>query len=146
GANPAALIRDSQLSLRQGAIAAWPELDDGNPFTRFAEAVAQAAGFSLDTPFQELGSAAQRAVLHGTGEAWIELPGSGVHFQYRGLSPAIDEASRVSPAWRHKLDHLVSEVACSTCHGSRLRDDAAATRFQDRTLGDVGQMPLGETL
>ena len=68
--------------------------------------------------------------MHGTGEAWIDLePSTDVRFQYKGLFPAIDEAARVSPAYRQRLDHLVSEVACSTCHGSRLREDAAACRL-----------------
>ena len=44
-----------------------------------------------------------------------------IRFQYKGLFPAIDEAARVSFVYRHKLAHLVTEVACSACGGSRLR-------------------------
>src|SRR5262249_17870780 len=151
GASPALLIRDPQLSLRAGAIAAWPELNETNPFVHFAEALAKHVGFSLDTPFEQLEPQQQRAILHGTGDDWIALErGKGnaergtrkkkapssefraPRFQYKGLFPAIDEASRVSPAYRQKLDHLVSEVACSACGGSRLRADAAAVRFLDR--------------
>ncbi|HYT89503.1 MAG TPA: ATP-binding cassette domain-containing protein, partial [Gemmataceae bacterium] len=167
GANPAVLIRDERLTLRQGAIAAWPPLDDGEPFVPFAEALARHTGFSLDTPFEQLAPTHQRAILHGTGEAWIELsPASGgreppdpaairgltpparqaVRFQYKGLFPAVDEASRVSFIYRQRLDHLVSEVPCSTCRGSRLRDDAAACRFQNRTLGELCDLPLSQTL
>ncbi len=157
GANPAMLIRDPKRSLRDGALAAWPELTEENPFTQFAEAIARHAGFSLDTPFDELAPGEQRTVLHGTGEAWIELepvsagrksstPPTPTKFQYKGLFPAIDEASRVSFVYRQRLDHLVSEVACGTCHGSRLRDDAAAVRFQGFTLGQVGDFPLGRAL
>src|SRR5205085_10310099 len=50
GANPAVLIRDSKLSLREGAIAAWPVLNNNQTFTRFAEALAREGGFSLETP------------------------------------------------------------------------------------------------
>jgi excinuclease ABC subunit A len=173
GASPALLIRDVRRSLRDGALAAWPDLSENPTFLRFAEALARHEGFSLDTPFAELTSPQQHAILHGTGEAWIDLdapslsggrqpperslggrqpPAQGVRFQYKGLFPAIDEAARVSPAYRQRLDHLVSEVACSTCHGSRLRDDAAACRFPfgaDRpalTLGELSGLPLGETL
>jgi excinuclease ABC subunit A len=152
GASPALLIRDAALSLRDGAIAAWPDLHDDSTFLRFAEALARHAGFSLDTPFSKLEPAKQRVVLHGTGEAWVPLGHGGVRFQYKGLFPAIDEASRVSPAYRARLDHLVSEVACSTCGGSRLRDDAAACRFPfgaDRpalTLGELSALPLDQTL
>jgi excinuclease ABC subunit A len=151
GANPAMLIRDTQRSLRDGALAAWPPLSKDNPFTRFAEALARHAGFSLDTPFDQLTPGHQRAVLHGMGETWIELDpaggkGPGTKFLYKGLFPAIDEASRVSFVYRQRLDHLVSEVACSTCHGSRLRDDAAAVRFDGFTLGAMGDFPLGRAL
>jgi excinuclease ABC subunit A len=170
GASAALLIRDANKSLREGAIAAWPPLTEDNPFLRFAEALARHVGFSLDTSFEQLEPAHQRAILHGTDDAWIPLeepaPASGarkppdknrktrkaasssppIRFQYKGLFPAIDEASRVSFAYRHKLDHLVNEVACSTCGGSRLRDDAAACRFAGYSLGQLGELPLGQTL
>jgi excinuclease ABC subunit A len=158
GASPALLIRDPRRSLREGALAAWPELTEGQPFTRFAEALARHLSFSLDTPFERLEPTQQQALLHGTGETWIPLespepglkgkrtkPAPTIRFQYKGLFPAIDEASRVSFVYRHKLDHLVSEVACSTCGGSRLRDDAAACRFQNYRLGQLCDLPLGQT-
>ncbi|MCC6419913.1 MAG: excinuclease ABC subunit UvrA, partial [Gemmataceae bacterium] len=78
GANPAALVRDPRLTLREGALAAWPPLTDDNPFLRFAAALARYVGFSLDTPFEQLDAAHQRAILHGTGEAWLDLLASPV--------------------------------------------------------------------
>jgi excinuclease ABC subunit A len=176
GVSVSLLIRDAKRTLREGAIAAWPPLTQENSFLRFAEALSRFAGFSLDIPFEKLEPSAQRAILHGTGEAWIPLEEPRAtrearqddraskivggkrkredsrssifypHFQYKGLFPAIDEASRVSHAYRHKLAHLVSEVACTTCSGSRLRSDASATRFFGFTLGEVCQWPLSETL
>jgi excinuclease ABC subunit A len=156
GASPTLLIREPKLTLRQGAIAAWPELVDSNPFTRFAEAIARHGRFSLDVPFGELPGPAQRIVMHGTGEVWISLaakaktkkPGveDGIRFQYKGLFPAIDEAARVSHVYRHSLDYLVNEVACHACGGSRLRDDAAAVRFTDKTIGQMGSLALSDVL
>src|SRR5262249_47654089 len=72
--------------------------------------------------------------------------GSPVRFQYKGLFPALDEASRVSFVYRQRLAHLVDEVACLTCGGSRLRDDAAACRFQGKTLLELCSMPLASVL
>jgi excinuclease ABC subunit A len=154
GANVTLLIRDQQKSLREGAIAAWPDLEPGQPFTEFAEALAKHLGLSLDAPYAKLTPEQQREILHGTGDAWIPLTPLAasrakpqvVKFQYKGLFPAIDEASRISPAYRQRLDHLVSEVPCSTCHGSRLRDDAAAVRFQGLRIGELTDMPLERTL
>ncbi len=73
-----------------------------------------------------------------------------VRFQYKGLFPAIDEASRISFVYRQRLDSVVSEVPCAACNGSRLRSDAAACRFafgsDALTLGQLGDLELGETL
>jgi excinuclease ABC subunit A len=159
GASAALLIRDAHRSLREGAVAAWPDLGTDTSFGRFAEALAGHVGFSLDAPYEQLAPAHQRAILQGTGDAWIELPsGTGkqasspARFQYKGLFPAIDEASRVSPAYRQRLDHLVSEVPCATCSGSRLRDDAAACRFPfgadhpALTVGELSDLHMARTL
>jgi excinuclease ABC subunit A len=156
GASPALLIRDAARSLRDGALAAWPDLRTNTTFLRFAEALAAHSGFSLDTPFEKLQPALQRVVLQGSGDAWIPLDAPGEQlaerFQYKGLFPAIDEAARVSPAYRQRLDHLVSEVPCPVCHGSRLRDDAAAVRFAfgdtkpALTVGELSALQLGDAL
>ena len=69
---------------------------------------------------------------------------SGFRFQYKGLYPALDEASRVSPGFRSRLEHLVDEVECTVCNGSRLRDDAAAVRLRGRTIDELCRLPLGK--
>jgi excinuclease ABC subunit A len=145
GANPALLVRDPALTLREGAVAAWPQLTSNNPFTPFAEAIADHAGFSLDIPLEKLDALQQRAIMQGTGEVWLPGP-AGTKFQYKGLFPAVDEASRVSFTYRHRLDHLVSEVPCSACQGARLRDDAAAVRFNGLTLGQLCDLPIDRSL
>jgi excinuclease ABC subunit A len=156
GANPASLVRDPRRTLRGGALAVWPDLTEDNPFTRMAEALARHAGFSLDVPFETLEPVQRRILFHGSGEAWIPVTaegktrkarsGAGLCFQYKGLLPALDEASRVSFVYRHRLDHLVSDVPCVTCGGSRLRDDAAACRFMGHTIGEICGWPLQRTL
>lgn len=170
GANENLLLGDTRLSLREGAVTAWPSLEGGSMWLPFVEALGRHVGFDLDTPFEKLSPAHKRAILHGTGETWIDLasaetrtitkkrktgradtttPSSETRsprFQYKGLFPAIDEASRVSWIYRHRLDHLVDEVPCSACRGSRIRPDAAATQFASHTLGALCNRSLGETL
>jgi excinuclease ABC subunit A len=158
GASPALVLRDPERSLRAGAVSAWPALSAESPFSRLAEALARYLKLSLDTPFQELDAGQKQAILHGTGDAWIPVDGAtpsrraknadppAVRFQYKGIFPAIDEASRVSFVYRHRLDHVVNEVPCSNCDGSRLRDDAAASRFAGHTIGQLCAFALGDTL
>src|SRR6185436_17081433 len=59
------------------------------------------------------------------------------------LYPALEEASRLSPLFRMRLEHLVDEVECSTCGGSRLRDDASAVKFRELSVADLCKLPLG---
>ena len=138
GTNPAALLRDPKLTLAQGAIALWPGVGS-RLFAMMLDAFSRDAGVPIDVPFDELGGRHRRLIFHGTGEQWFDCK-SVLRFQYKGLYPALDEASRVSPAFRAKLEHLVDEVECSVCGGSRLRDDAAAVRLR---MGEKGEKGVG---
>jgi len=150
GANPAALLRDPQASLAAGALAFWPDLS--RPMAeRMLQALCEQVGVPIDVPFVQLSARQRRIIMHGTGDQWIEIPATkgkkegpaSFKFQFKGLYPALDEASRQSAALRAQINHLVEEVECAACSGSRLRDDAAAVRFRDRTIDQWCQLPLG---
>ncbi|HZL87342.1 MAG TPA: excinuclease ABC subunit UvrA, partial [Pirellulaceae bacterium] len=166
GANPLALLRDPKLTLAQGALALWPNLELAVSQAMLVS-LSEGTGVPLDVPFEKLSQRQRRVVLHGAGEQWFEVasskskvqsskskrssdkttlnlePGTlNFRFQFKGLYPALEEASRLSPLFRMRLEHLVGEVECGTCGGSRLRDDASTVRFRDKTLGDLGRMPL----
>ncbi len=158
GANPAALLHDPKLSLAQGAVAIFPPV--GQPmFAAMLVALSTKLNVPADVPFDQLSARQRRTIMHGGGDDWIDvpLPGEPVaagsraaaqsplwfRFQYKGLYPALEEAARLSAGLRGKLDHLVGEVECSTCDGSRLRDDAASVRLRGRTVADICRTPLG---
>ena len=150
GANPAALIPDGRRSLRRGAVVPWPDFAEVPAFARMIEAMAKSLGIDLDTPFDDLEGRHRRAILHGSGDAWFEVPSAGnrpgFSFQYKGLFPAIEEAARVSFMYRHKLHGMVDDVPCVSCMGARLRDDSAAVRFRGHTIDQVGNWSLGRAL
>lgn len=164
GANPAALMRSTQMTLAEGAILAWPGIDQPL-FAAMLDALSKHTGLPTDVPFDQLPPKHRRLVLYGTGDEWIEVkaesgkrkagkkksvesgfPLSNFRFQYKGLYPALEEASRVSPRLRAKLEHLVDEIECSECGGSRLREDASAVRFEGRTIDEYCRTPLGDLL
>jgi excinuclease ABC subunit A len=155
GANPAVLVPDGRLSLREGAVAVWPDFAAVSLFARMIETLAQAEGIDLDAPFDNLDGRGRRIILHGAGESWYTLEGGsrtstaasgGLSFQYKGLFPALEEAGRVSFVYRYKLQGMVDEVPCAGCMGGRLRDDAAAVRFKGFTIDQISRWPLGQTL
>jgi excinuclease ABC subunit A len=155
GANPTALVRDPKLSLAEGAVAIWPNIKQPL-FSRMLAALATETGLRIDVPFEQLTSRERRIVMHGAGDAWIEVPANDkprkhsaptlFRFQYKGLYPALEEAARLSATMRSRLDYLTDEVECSVCGGSRLNELAAAVRLRDRTIDDIGRLPLGKLL
>ena len=145
GTNPAALVRDPKLTLAAGAMLLWPE-PTAPIFQAMLESFCRATAIPSDVPYEQLGAKARRLLMHGTGERWFEVEGSRFSFQYKGLYPALEEASKLSPGFRSKLEHLVDEVECSVCSGSRLRDDASAVRFRGRSIDEYCRMPLGKLL
>jgi excinuclease ABC subunit A len=154
GANPAALMRSTQMTLAEGAVLAWPGVKQPL-FAAMLSALSAHTGLPTDVPFENLSPRHRRLVMYGTGEEWISVKGESgkgkvegpsFRFQYKGLYPALEEASRVSPRLRAALDHLVDEIECSPCGGSRLRDDASAVRFQERTIGEYCRLPLGRLI
>ena len=145
GTNLTALIGRGDLSLRDHAVSAWPNPTTNPLFSKMLDAMLKECRIPGDTPFDELSPAHQRAILYGTGERWISFDKTGkLKFQYKGLYPALEEASRTSYTYRQKLMDMVGEVPCSTCHGSRLRDDASAVRFHGKSIQDVCELPLEE--
>jgi excinuclease ABC subunit A len=153
GANPAELLRGSQLTLAEGAVKLWPDVSKSLSKWMLA-GLSAGSGVPLDVPLDQLSPKQRRTVMHGAGETWFDVHRGGkkakknerplFRFQYKGLYPALEEASRLSPSLRTRLEHLVDEVDCTTCGGSRLRDDSAAVRFRDRTIDAVCRMPLGQ--
>lgn len=147
GTNLAELIPDPNRSLKDAAVSAWPDPRSNPQFKKMLAAIAKQFRIPLDVPFNQLSVKQQRLVLYGDEERWISLDRSGkIQFQYKGLYPAIEEASRLSFAYRSRLHEMTGEVPCSVCNGSKLRTDAAAVRFQGKTINQFCELPLKDAL
>ena len=167
GTDLAVLISDPQRTIEEAAVAVWPDPKISQTFAAMLNAMADELGMKLDVPFAQLDPVHRRAVLYGTGERWFSVKAEGREsrgrgkkgsaipsslssrafaFQYKGLFPALEEASRVSYQYRRHLSELVGDVPCSSCDGSRLRDDSANMRFRGQTLQQVCEMPLDQAL
>jgi len=91
-------------------------------------------------------AASTRKASRRTSAAVEPTPFPAFRFQFKGLYPALEEASRLSPSFRARLEQFVDEVDCSACSGSRLREDASAVRFRNQTIDELSRLPLGDLL
>jgi excinuclease ABC subunit A len=171
GTNLAALIPNPERSLLEGAVLAWPDPQANPLFRTVLETLSREFEIPLDVPYRQLDPRHQRMILYGSGERWLEThpappessngsdddapkkkskrpasPPGSFRFQYKGLYPAIEEATRVSFEYRQALSDLVGETTCSVCQGTRVRDDAAAVKLRGKTLPQVTNMSLKEAL
>ncbi|MEM7784730.1 MAG: excinuclease ABC subunit UvrA, partial [Planctomycetota bacterium] len=146
GANPVAVMNDAELSLEEGAISLWPDIK--SPLSQaMLKAWTGKLGIPADVPFNQLDARQRRTVFYGTGERWFDVKDANdrivLSFQYKGVYPTMEEASRLSATLRQKMSVLIGEVECGCCGGSRLRDDAAAMRFREMTIDRICRQPLG---
>ncbi len=141
GTNPAELLGSADQTLAGGGALLWPSIESSLS-TAMMAALAEATGLPTGVPIADLTVAQKRILFHGTGERWIEVQRPRFRFQFKGFYPALDEAARLTPGLRGKLELFTAEIDCGSCDGSRLRDDAAAVRFRGCTLPDLVTMPL----
>ncbi|MEO1614200.1 MAG: excinuclease ABC subunit UvrA [Planctomycetota bacterium] len=152
GTNPAALIDSPKMSLQEGASLLWPDVSQDVSIWML-RALQRETGIPADVPFIDLTASQRRMLFHGFGERWIEVRGSDAkpksksttrlfRYQFKGFYPALEAASRLTPGLRGRLEQFVAEIDCSACHGSRLREEAAACRFREMTIADMVHMPL----
>ncbi|MCH2181653.1 MAG: excinuclease ABC subunit UvrA [Mariniblastus sp.] len=145
GADPKMVIPDPERSLRDGAVGLWPQMNT-RLAKRMLEVFCQSTGIPIDTPFNELDARHRRLIYYGTQDRWFDVTDKQqvvFSFQFKGVYPTLEEASRLSPSLRHKMQSLIGEVECGACGGSRLRDDASAVRFRDHVIDGLCRMPFG---
>ena len=149
GTDQSAIISNPNLSLSERAVNFWPDPRTNRLFARMLLALTTELGIDPHTPWYQLAPLPQRSVLYGL-EREISVPPvadqPGFKFLYKGIYPAIEEATRVSYTHRALFQDLVGERPCSVCNGDRVREDAAAVRLDDKTLPQLCKLPLTETL
>lgn len=146
GAAASAVVVRPNASILDGAILGWGRVREKSMLARSLAVLADGMGFELETPWNQLTSELQHGFLHGTGDRWYAARrvAPGLRFQWKGLFPALDEAAKASWKFRDQVEHLVTEVACDACSGSRLRPDAVAVRLDGKTIDTVVNLTLDQ--
>ena len=115
GTNPDSVAIRPGQSIVEGAIAGW-EAAERQPLLRaMLTALAEAIGFDVAASYETLTEAQRHALLFGLGDRWIPIEdpiARGMRFQWKGVIPAIHEATKNSWRYRTQLEHLVSDVPC----------------------------------
>jgi len=150
--DPELVVADEDLSLADGAIGVWSGGHVSDYFLRLMEALGDALGFSVHTPWAKLPAAARKALLHGYGEQ--------VHVRYKnrygrersyytnfeGAIPYLSRrhAEAESDTSRERFAGFMRQVPCPSCNGTRLKPLTLAVTMDGRSIAAYCALPIGE--
>ncbi|MFG2292936.1 ABC transporter [Streptomyces sp. NPDC048603] len=142
------LVPDPGLSIRQGAIAAWPGAWQGKNLRDVLEAL----GHDVDRPWRELPAGEREWILfteeqpvvtvHPVREAdRIQRPYQGTYMSaHRWVMRTFADSK--SATLRARAEKFLTDAPCAACGGARLRPEALAVTFAGRTIAELAALPL----
>ncbi|ELS58367.1 ATP-binding cassette domain-containing protein [Streptomyces viridochromogenes] len=142
------LVPDPALSIREGAIAAWPGAWQGKNLRDILDAL----GHDVDRPWRDLPAEQRQWILftdeqpvvtvHPVREAdRIQRPYQGTYMSARRYVMKTFSDSK-SPTLRARAERFLTSAPCPACGGSRLRPEALAVTFAGRTIAELAALPL----
>lgn len=150
--DPELVVPDLERSLNEGALSPWSSKHAQEYFGRLIQAVADALGFDMDTPWHRLPRKAQKALMEGHD--------TEVHVRYRnrygrtrsyytsfeGVLPWVRRRHSESEtdSGRERLEGYMRTVPCAACHGRRLKPVILAVTIGGRSIAEVSEFPLTE--
>ena len=148
--DPDLIVPDKQLSLNDGALVPW------NPISSnyYPEMLRQFCGqnrIDMDVPFAELSTDTQKKLLYGSG-------GELFHFHYQnefggvrdvdipfeGVITNVDRRYKETSSdfTRDAMRQYMTELACHTCHGYRLNEQALSVKVAKLDIGQVTEFSI----
>ncbi|MBP5661569.1 MAG: excinuclease ABC subunit UvrA, partial [Clostridia bacterium] len=152
--DPHLVVRDDALSLREGAIhvSGWFVAGTDTMNYMYYSGLAEKYGFSLDTPFKDLGGQIQNIVLYGSGEEEIDFSvttsrhSRSFRQPFEGIIPQLERRYREtqSEGVKRDLEQLMTESPCRACHGMRYRPEALAVTVGGKNIHELCAMPVSD--
>ena len=138
------VIHEKTASLSEGAIVGW---DVSHRYHyHLIKCLSKEYDFSLETPYQDLGSDIQDLLLNGSkgnpvNFSWRNKRGSLVEriFPFEGILNNIERRYKeTESSWsRDNLSKLISLSTCKSCGGTRLRKEARNVFVEEVNLPQI---------
>ncbi|MGW2346831.1 ATP-binding cassette domain-containing protein [Streptomyces sp. NPDC001661] len=144
------LVPDPSLSIREGAIAAWPGAWQGKNLRDVLDAL----GHDVDRPWRELAQADRDWILFTDEQPVVTVhpvrEAGRIHRPYQGTYMSANRyvlktfSDSKSQSLRAKAEKFLESTPCPVCGGARLRAEALAVTFGGRTIADLAGVPLAD--
>ncbi|WP_284974798.1 excinuclease ABC subunit UvrA [Arthrobacter sp. efr-133-TYG-104] len=142
------LVPDPGLSIRDGAIAAWPGAWQGKNLRDILTHL----GYDVDTPWRKLPKKDRDWILFTEEQPVVEVTPQRdrVAKPYKGRFWSARSyvlhtlADSKSPGMRERVMRFMESGPCPRCGGSGLRPDALAVTFAGKTIAELNALPMTE--
>ncbi len=147
--DPALVIPDENLTLRDGAVAPWAR--SSSPYYgQTLDALGRAYGFKLGDRWKDLPEEARNAILKGTGTRQIAFSYDDGMRAYKtsktfeGVIPNLERRwKETESAWsREEIERYMSATPCPACNGYRLKPEALAVKIDGKHIGEVTALSI----
>jgi excinuclease ABC subunit A len=147
------IITDPELSIAAGAIRGWNKRHDY--YFQILTAVALHYDFSLDAPWQMLPENIRKIILYGSGSTRIHMNYKGKFGvaknkakKFEGIIPNLDRRFKEteSDTIREELAKYLTYSTCPSCMGSRINKVARNVIIAGRSIGDITELSIEDTL
>ena len=142
------VVPDPSLSIRDGAVAAWPGAWLGKNFRD----ILRTLGYDVDRPWRDLDRADRDWILftdeHPVVTVNFEREAGRIQRPYQGRWVGVREyvletfATTKSAPIRRRLRGYLDASPCPVCGGGRLRPEALAVTFAGHDIADLAALPL----
>jgi excinuclease ABC subunit A len=143
------LFIDPSKSINEGAVLPWGEVAKKRSWaSQIAQQIAKKFDISLDTPWPDLPEEVRHLILHGNPH--IKFHYRSEHFSGSWPFEGVINATRRryketgSQDMRDYYSKYLSQQACLTCQGNRLRPEAAAVTVGGLAIAEVTTMSVAE--
>ncbi|PPG64613.1 excinuclease ABC subunit A [Rathayibacter sp. AY2B7] len=152
------MVPDGSLSIRDGALAAWPTAWHGKQLRDSLISL----GHDIDAPWRDLPAEDRDWILHTPDSPQVPVWTDRSPAEVRASVAAGDEprymstflgvrryvldtfAGSKSARMRERAASFVVSVACPVCGGRRLKPDALAVTFEGLDITELSALPLEE--
>ncbi len=144
------LVPDPSLSIRDGAIAAWPGAWQGANL----RSIVSGLGIDIDRPWRRLKKKDRDWLLYTDEQpsVLIQPERDRIDYGYYGKFWSARAhvmhvlADSTSERMRERALRFVRSVPCPVCHGSGLRPEALAVTFAGRSIAEINNLALAEAV
>lgn len=155
--DPDLIIPNTDLSIKQGAIAAWGSVgtNDDTYYSKMVQSLADHFNVSLTTPFKDLPDDFVQELLYGSNNIMVEFEYEskfGGRRQYKapfeGVIINLERRYREtnSDYARDKIEEYMADRPCPKCKGNRLKKEVLSVLVDGKNIIEVTDLSINQLI